>query len=158
MSIYACMMTRKKHSRKLKISNRNFFQIWMAYTCTIDKKQFIRSTNYSILNSMFYPSYLYNISLCFMLSVNIFSLIFNEVLISLHHCLDSTHTNRPAGTREVFKYILYDYFFILYALIINVIILAWQKVHVVRFNNQDTTNLLHSTIYNEVLCYYIWGS
>jgi hypothetical protein len=32
-----------------------------------------------------------------MLSVNIFSLIFNEVLISLYRCLDSTHTNYPTA-------------------------------------------------------------
>jgi hypothetical protein len=34
---------------------------------------------------------------------NIFSLIFNEVLISLHSCLDSTHTNCSVATRGVFK-------------------------------------------------------
>jgi hypothetical protein len=71
---------------------------------------------------MFHPSYLCNISQCFMLPVNIFSLIFNKVLISLHHSLDSTHTNYPAGTRGVFNYILYGYSFTLYALIIKVII------------------------------------
>jgi hypothetical protein len=59
-----------------------------------------------------------------MLSVDIFSLISNEVLISLHRYLDSTHTNYPAITHGVFNYILYGYFFILYALIINVIIWA----------------------------------
>jgi hypothetical protein len=37
-----------------------------------------------------------------MLSV-IFSLIFNEVLIFLHNCLDSTHTNCPTATRGVFS-------------------------------------------------------
>jgi hypothetical protein len=47
---------------------------------------------------MFHPTYLYNISRCFMLSV-IFFLIFNEVLISLHSCLDLTHINCPAATR-----------------------------------------------------------
>jgi hypothetical protein len=51
-----------------------------------------------------------------------FSLISNEVLISLHHWLDLTHTNCPAVTHVVFNYILYGYSFILYALIINVII------------------------------------
>jgi hypothetical protein len=85
-------------------------------------KQFIRSINYSILNSIFQPSYLCNISRCFILSVNIFPLIFNEVLISLHHCLDLTHTNCSAATHRVFNYILYGYFFILCALIIKVII------------------------------------
>jgi hypothetical protein len=59
-----------------------------------------------------------------MLSVNIFPLISNEMLISLHHCLDSTHTNYPVATLEVFNYILYSYSFILYALIIKVIIWA----------------------------------
>jgi hypothetical protein len=59
-----------------------------------------------------------------MLLVNIFSLISNEVSISLHRCLDSTHTNYPTATRGVFNYILYDYPFILYALIIKIIILA----------------------------------
>jgi hypothetical protein len=59
-----------------------------------------------------------------MLLVNIFSLISNEVLISLHHCLDSTHTNYTAATHGVFNYILYGYSFILYALIIKVIIWA----------------------------------
>jgi hypothetical protein len=93
-----------------------------------------------------------------MLLVNIFPLISNEVLIYLHRYLDSTHTNYPAATRGVFNYILYDYSFILYALIIKVIILAYQKVQVVRFDNKDTTNLLRSTVYNEFLCYYICGS
>jgi hypothetical protein len=59
-----------------------------------------------------------------MLSVNIFPLIFNEVLISLHHCLDLTHTNYPVVMRGVFNYILYGYSFILYDLIIKVIIWA----------------------------------
>jgi hypothetical protein len=51
-----------------------------------------------------------------------FSLIFNKMLISLHHSLDSTHTNYPAATRGVFNYILYGYSSTLYALIIKVII------------------------------------
>jgi hypothetical protein len=46
-----------------------------------------------------------------MLSVNIFSLISNKMLISLHRCLDSTHTNCHVATRDVFNYILYDYSF-----------------------------------------------
>jgi hypothetical protein len=36
---------------------------------------------------------------------NIFSLIFNKVLIFLHSCLDSTHTNYLAGTRGVFNFL-----------------------------------------------------
>jgi hypothetical protein len=36
-----------------------------------------------------------------MFSVILF-LISNEVLISLHNCLDSTHTNCPAATRGIF--------------------------------------------------------
>jgi hypothetical protein len=93
----------------------------MVYACTIDKK-IIGSTNYNILNSTFHPIYLCNIYLCFMLSVNIFSLISNEILISLHRCLDSIHTNYLTVTRGVFNYILYGYSFILYALIIKIII------------------------------------
>jgi hypothetical protein len=73
---------------------------------------------------MFHPSYLCNISQYFMLSVNIFSLIFNEMLISLHCCLDSTHINCLAAVRVVLNYILYGYSFILYSLIIKVIIWA----------------------------------
>jgi hypothetical protein len=36
---------------------------------------------------------------------NIFSLIFNEVLISLHSCLDSTYTNCATAMRGVFKFL-----------------------------------------------------
>jgi hypothetical protein len=96
---------RKKHLGKLKISSHNFLQIWMSYACKIDKKQFIESTNYSILNSTFHPIYLYNISRSFMLSVIFFSLISNEVLIFLHSCLDSTHTNCLVATHRVFNFL-----------------------------------------------------
>jgi hypothetical protein len=37
MSIYAYLMTQKKPPVKLKISSRNFLQIWMSYACKIDK-------------------------------------------------------------------------------------------------------------------------
>jgi hypothetical protein len=73
---------------------------------------------------MFHHSYLYNTYQYFMLSVNTFSLISNEVLISLYRCLNLTHTNCPAITRVVFNYILYGYSFILYTLIIKIIIWA----------------------------------
>jgi hypothetical protein len=36
---------------------------------------------------------------------NIFSLIFNKVLISLHNWLDSTHTNCHVATRGVFNFL-----------------------------------------------------
>jgi hypothetical protein len=68
-----------------------------------------RSANYSILNSTFHPSYLCNISRCFILSVNIFPLIFNKMVISLHLYLDSTHTNCPVTIHKIFNYILYGY-------------------------------------------------
>jgi hypothetical protein len=71
-------------------------------------KQFIASANYSILNSTFYPIYLYNIYRCFMLKVIFFSLIFNEVLISLHTYLDSTHTNCLTTTHKVFNFLYKD--------------------------------------------------
>jgi hypothetical protein len=86
------------------------------------RKQFIGFANYSVLISMYHPSYLCNISRCFMLLVNSFSLISNEVLISLHRCLDSIHINCPTAMRGVFNYILYGYSCILYALIIKIII------------------------------------
>jgi hypothetical protein len=54
---------------------------------------------------MFHPNYLCNISHCFMLSVIFFFLISNEVLISLHSCLDSTHTNCHAAMRVVFNFL-----------------------------------------------------
>jgi hypothetical protein len=57
MSIYPCLMT-KKPPQKLKISGRNFLQIWMSYGFTIDKKQFIGYTNYSFLNSTFHPLFI----------------------------------------------------------------------------------------------------
>jgi hypothetical protein len=38
MSIYACLMTRKKLLGKLKICGRNFLQIWMSYVLEPDKK------------------------------------------------------------------------------------------------------------------------
>jgi hypothetical protein len=78
-----------------------------------------------------------------------------NILTSL---LDSTHTKYPAAMRWIFNYILYGYSFILYALIIKVIIWAYQKVHVVSFDNQGIIILLRSTVYNEFLCHYIWGS
>jgi hypothetical protein len=62
----------KKTTEKLKIFSHNFLQIWMSYACKIDKNQFIGYSNYSILNFMFHPSYLCNISRCFMLSVIFF--------------------------------------------------------------------------------------
>jgi hypothetical protein len=37
MTIYACLMTQKKPPGKLKISRRKFLQIWMSYSCMIDK-------------------------------------------------------------------------------------------------------------------------
>jgi hypothetical protein len=43
---HICMLDDpKKSPGKLKISNNNFLQIWMSYACTLDKKQFIESTN-----------------------------------------------------------------------------------------------------------------
>jgi hypothetical protein len=36
---------------------------------------------------------------------NILPFISNEVLISLHNCLDSIHTNCPEATREVFNFL-----------------------------------------------------
>jgi hypothetical protein len=55
---------------------------------------------------------------------NIFSLIFNEVLISLYNCLDLTHINCPATTRGVFN--------ILYKKIVNPIIFV---IHVLGLSN-----------------------
>jgi hypothetical protein len=104
MIIYACFMIRKKSPEKLKISNHNFFQVWILYACKIDKKQLIKCVNYIILNSKFYPSYLCNISVFHVIS-NIFSLFFNEVLISLHSYLDSTHTNCSTATCGVFNFL-----------------------------------------------------
>jgi hypothetical protein len=42
---------------------------------------------------------------------NIFSLISNEVLISLHSCLDSTHINCPVATHGVFNFLCGPYYF-----------------------------------------------
>jgi hypothetical protein len=56
----------------------------------------------------------------------------------------------------VFNYILYGYSFILHALIIKVIIWAYEKVHVVRFDNQGITNLLCSTV-TMSFCVSIFG-
>jgi hypothetical protein len=36
---------------------------------------------------------------------NMFSLISNKVLISLHSYLGSTHTNYPTATRELFNFL-----------------------------------------------------
>jgi hypothetical protein len=51
---------------------------------------------------------------------NIFSLIFNEVLISLHSCLDSTYTNYPATMCGVFRFlykeIVYPIIFVIHML------------------------------------------
>jgi hypothetical protein len=47
-----------------------------------------------------------------MLLVNIFSLIFNEVLISLHRCLDSTHTNCPTERVGIQLYIIWLFLYI----------------------------------------------
>jgi hypothetical protein len=74
----------------------------MSYACKIDKNQFIGYGNYSILNFTFHPSYLCNISRCFMLSVIFFSLISNGPLYS---CLDLTHINCFAVMRGVFNFL-----------------------------------------------------
>jgi hypothetical protein len=55
---------------------------------------------------------------------NIFSLIFNKVLISLYNCLDSAHTNYPTTTYEIFNF--------LYKEIIDPIIFF---IHVSRLSN-----------------------
>jgi hypothetical protein len=55
---------------------------------------------------------------------NIFSLIFNAVLISLHNCLDLTHRNCPVTTHEVFNF--------LYKKIVDSIIFI---IHVLRLLN-----------------------
>jgi hypothetical protein len=55
---------------------------------------------------------------------NIFSLISNAVLISLHSCLDLTYTNYPAATRGVFNF--------LYKEIVDPIIFI---IHVLRLLN-----------------------
>jgi hypothetical protein len=55
---------------------------------------------------------------------NIFSLNFNEVLISLHSCLDSIHINCPAATRGVFNF--------LYKETVDPIIFV---IHVLRLSN-----------------------
>jgi hypothetical protein len=64
--------------------------------------------NYNILNPKFHPSYLFNFSGCFMLSVIFFKKNFNEVLISLHNCLDSIHTNCPVATCGIFNFLYKD--------------------------------------------------
>jgi hypothetical protein len=69
---------------------------------------------------MFYPTYLYNISRCFMLTV----IFFHEVLIFLHSCLDSTHTNCSTAMCMVFNF--------LYKNIVDPIVFI---IHMLRLSN-----------------------
>jgi hypothetical protein len=83
---------------------------------------------------MFHPSYLCNISQCFILSV-IFFLISNEVLIFLYSCLDSNHINCPTATGGTFKFLYKE---IAYPIIFI--------IHVLRLLNTLYINVFYNTI------------
>jgi hypothetical protein len=83
---------------------------------------------------------------------NIFSLISNEVLISLHNRLDSTHTNCPATTCGVFNFLYKEtmnpIIFVIYVLRLSIIYVNVSFYDTIKFFKNITLhiklkNLLH---------------
>jgi hypothetical protein len=83
---------------------------------------------------------------------NIFSLISNEVLISLHNCLDSTHTNCPATMCGVFNFLYKEttnpIIFFIYVLRLSIIYVNVSFYDTIKFFKNITLhiklkNLLH---------------
>jgi hypothetical protein len=62
-------------------------------------------------------------------------LIFNEVLISIHSCLDSTHINYPTATDKLFNFL---YTKTAYSIIF--------VIHMLRLSNTLCRRFFHNTI------------